>query len=86
MDGHADDCNCVERGGDVIALLTARMNDDVEGFKQILDTDPEDMAAVFIGMTDYAVATTEILASMLGVKPEVYLQSLAMVSRLVERG
>lgn len=69
---------------DVTAFLTARLHDDLEGAKAVLNDD--NVVSILIGVTDFALAMVKMMSGMIGSTPEKYLESMGKVLAVLDSG
>jgi hypothetical protein len=81
-----DNDRAVDEMCNVYALITARMNDDLEGFKQILlDGTDEDnnTGGTILALVDLCVGLLTERAMLAGVSTGTLVRSMAMITRVV---
>lgn len=86
MDDKAQDA--INGMGLTFGLLTARHNDDPEGFKALLgkgddpEADAEKLAQAIIGLADFGLSCLRIQSELTGMKVSTLLQTLSMVANI----
>ena len=64
-------------------LLTARHNDDPEGFEKLLDGgNPKTVSNALLGLTDFGLGQLKIQSAMTGMKVETLLRTLSMIANV----
>lgn len=87
MDDKAQDA--VDHMGLTFGLLTARYNDDIEGFYKLLGVEGDDgfadsklVTEALLGLADFGISSLKVQAAMTGMKVSTLLQTLSMVANI----